>query len=192
MIIRQGNTTLSTIAVLCLALPVARGAESEISRPVDQTITLLDAAGNIHPLQPHVREAARVFVFLTGECPISTSYVPLLNRQWSGWNQENSQVMLYAIWADATTSPADVAKFAKEYEIRFPVLLDRDGELTRRFKPTHVPESFVLNSEGLVAYRGRIDNTYAELGRRRTESTENNLVDAVAAVIEGKSVAKPR
>ncbi len=192
MNIRQGIATLPAMAAFCLALPVAGGTEREANRPVDQTIILLDVAGNIHSLQPQVREAARVFVFLTGECPISTSYIPLLNRLRSGWDRESGQVMLYAIWADATLTPADVAKSAKEYEFRFPVLVDRDGELARRFKPTHVPEAFVLDSEGRVAYHGRIDDTYPELGRRRSETTENNLADAVAAVVQGRPVVKAR
>lgn len=191
MIIRK-TILVSAIAVFFLALSIVRASEREVIRALDQTMFLLDAEGKIHSLQPQARESASVFVFLTGECPISTGYVPLLNRLWSHWNQDNGQVMLNAVWADTTTSPVDVAKFTKEYQLRFPVLIDRDGELARRFKPTHVPEAFVLNTDGQVVYRGRIDNTYADLGRRRPEPTENDLADAVADIVNGRPVLKNR
>jgi hypothetical protein len=87
---------------------------------------------------------------------------------------------------------ADVAKFIKEFEIAFPVLLDRDRELARAFQPTHVPETFVLNADGRLAYRGRIDNVYASLGKRRVVATDNTLADAVAAVIGGQPVAQAK
>jgi hypothetical protein len=161
-------------------------------QPLERSVTVLDAAGGIHALQPKSSEAARVFVFISGECPISKSYMPALNRLVDNWKQTPGKATLRAIWADATTRPADVAKFSKDYELRFPVLLDRDGGLSRRFKPTHVPEAFVLDADGRMAYRGRIDDTYPDLGQRRQQPTKNDLADAVAALIEGKPIARPR
>jgi hypothetical protein len=196
MVFRLGIAALMALATYSLWSGVATAADHEISGPIEQTISVLDSAGQIHLLQPQASEPARVFVFLTGECPISTSYVPLLNRLHSGWSgkgrSDKGEIRLQAIWADPTTTPTDVARFAKEYEISFPILLDRDGELARRFKPTHVPEAFVLDAQGRVAYRGRIDDTYARLGVRRVEPTENTLADAATAVRNGQAVVKAR
>jgi hypothetical protein len=189
---------LVRIGIVMLAITAALGARSckavdqTEGSPLEQTINIVDSAGTIHSLQPQVREAARVFVFLTGECPISASYVPQLNRLNTAWNNQSRDVTLQAIWADSMTTPADVARFAKEYNVNFPILLDRDGELARRFKPTHVPEAFVLDARGRVAYRGRIDDIYARLGVRRLEATENTLADAVTALTAGQPIAKAR
>ena len=144
----------------------------------------------IHALQPKSAEAARVFVFFTGECPISKTYMPTLNRLAEKWKGSADQVALCGVWADATTRPADVAKFCKDFELAFPVLLDRDGELGRRFKPAQVPEAFVLDSDGHVAYRGRIDDSYPDLGQRRQQPTTNDLADAVEALVKGKPIAQ--
>ena len=40
-----------------------------------------------------------------------------------------------------------------------------------------------------VAYRGRIDNRYVELGVERPAATQRDLADALAAVVAGKPVA---
>ncbi len=177
-------------------------ADESPSQPLERSVTVLDSSGGIHALQPKSSEAARVFVFFTGDCPIAQSYMPTLNRFALGWNAPPSKtatelattgkVTLTAIWADATTRPADVAKFCKDYDLKFPVMLDRDGELGRRFRPTHVPEAFVLDSEGRVVYRGRIDDTYPDLGQRRQHPTTNDLADAVAALLAGKPIAQAR
>ncbi len=153
-------------------------------------IRRLDAAGQVREFSTTAAAPARVFVFLTGECPISKAYAPTLARLAETWRETG--VDLYGVWADPTTKPAAIAAFAEEYGLTFPILTDRDGELARRFGPTHVPEAFVLDPAGGIAYRGRIDDAYADLGRRRPEATERTLADAVAAVVEGKAVEKPR
>jgi len=50
----------------------------------------------------------------------------------------------------------------------------------------------VIDADGALAYRGRIDDTYPELGRRRLQPTEHTLADAVTAVLEGRPVAAAR
>ena len=43
-----------------------------------------------------------------------------------------------------------------------------------------------------MAYRGRIDDTYAAYGKRRPEPTTRALETALIAVLAGKKVAVPR
>ncbi|HVW03330.1 MAG TPA: redoxin domain-containing protein [Planctomycetaceae bacterium] len=165
----------------------ARGEESEQPAKLNVTMKLLDAQGVIRPLQLLAVEKARVFVFLTGECPISKAYIPTLNRLAEQWNQEPGTIACFGVWADATTPAAKIAAFSKEYDLKFPVLVDRQGELADALGPTHVPEAFVVDEQGKVAYRGRIDDVYTDLDRRRQEATTHDLADAVAAVVAGNA-----
>lgn len=164
------------------------GAEPGPNLPLSENITLLDATGQIQPLASASAKKARVFVFVTGECPISRSYFPLLGRLDEKWNKPDSPVSLKAVWADVTDSPAEIRKFAQEYSIGLPILVDRDGQLGERFKTKTVPEAFVLDADGKLVYRGRIDDKYREIGRKRPEATENTLEDAVAAIVAGEPV----
>ncbi len=189
MSLRIAVASLATVALFAVTSAAPCAASDSDTRPIQQTINLLDSAGNIHALQPEAREIARVFVFLSGECPISKSYLPLLGGLNDEWTAGDShQVALYGVWADCTTKPERIARFVHEHQVRFPILLDRDCELARRLKPVHVPEVVVLNAEGHVAYQGRIDDTYPELGRRRQTPTENTLAEAVSALIESRPV----
>ena len=74
-----------------------------------------------------------------------------------------------------------------------PVLIDRRHELIRQVGPRPVtPEAVVVAPDGTLAYRGRIDDLYAALGKRRYEATTHDLRDALDAVLAGKPVANPR
>lgn len=171
----------------------AQGTAGDPVQPLEQSLKLLDAAGRIHAIEPQSGEVARVFVFLSGECPVCRACLPELNRLAEAWSEQSpGQVVLRGVWADTTTTPSQIARFAKDTVLRFPILVDRDGELARRFQPTHFPEAFVLDGAGRIVYRGRIDDTFREVGRRRPQATETNLADAVAAVTSGRPVVIPR
>jgi hypothetical protein len=49
----------------------------------------------------------------------------------------------------------------------------------------------VVNREGKVVYRGRIDDSIAALGQPRRPVKDADLRDALDAVVSGKPVAKP-
>lgn len=181
--------------VAAVGVPPADAAENEAAPSVqrlDASLKLLDAAGNIHSIQPRVADETRVFVFLMGECPVSSAYVPELNRLWPEWKKTGT-VSLTGVWADADSTPAQVAEFAKTHEIEFPILLDRDQQLGRLLQPTHVPEAFVLDRDGRVTYRGRIDDSFPALGQpRRPEPSKRDLAVAVQASLKGTAIAPVR
>jgi len=175
-----------------LLSPEMAWADPASARPISVGMKVLDAAGGVQHLAPNADEAARVFVFLTGDCPISTSFVPTLNRLAQEWQQRGAKVAIYGVWADRATRPAAIKAFAQEFGVKFPLLIDNGGELFGAFAPTHVPEAFVLGRNGRVAYRGRIDDTFLAIGKRRPAATENNLADAVTALLQSKAVLTPR
>jgi hypothetical protein len=48
----------------------------------------------------------------------------------------------------------------------------------------------VLGKKGQILYRGRIDDLYVALGKKRAAVTERNLRDALDALAAGKAVRK--
>lgn len=185
------SITAMTVVIGCLT---SLHAEDKPQGPQTLSVTLnrQDHTGQVRAIGPHSRKPARVLVFLTGECPVARGYFPQLNRYYQDWGQNGGDIELLGIWADPTQSPQQVAEFVKDLEIEFPVLLDRDAALGAALKPTNVPEAFVLSSEGNVLYRGRIDDRYLELGKRRPEATEETLRLAAEAVAAGKPVGEAR
>jgi hypothetical protein len=169
----------------------AADLEAAAERPsVQLDFALLDTAGVPQSLRPEPGREALVCIFLSTECPIAIGFIPELNRQFKALRVGPSSVGFYGVISDRSITRAAAAKHAAEFKIEFPVLFDASGGLARVLKPTHTPEAFVIDARGRLAYRGRIDDVYAELGKRRAAPSERTLADAVAAVIAGR--APPR
>src|SRR5580765_3859035 len=130
------------LLAMILFVPATAWADTPAARPISVGMKVLDAAGGVQHLAPNADEAARVFVFLTGECPISTSFVPTLNRLAQEWQRDGAKVAIYGVWADRAARPSAIQAFAQEFGLKFPLLIDNGGELFRAFGPTHVPEAF--------------------------------------------------
>lgn len=175
----------------CLVIATAM-AESSDSLSTKLTFELDDLAGKAHSLRPEDGQKAVALVFLSTECPIAQSYVSNLNQLHVAWSKQHVPVKFFGVISDPYVTPADAKKFVDEFKIEFPLLMDDEGKLAKLLTPTHVPEAFVIDRQMRLAYRGRIDDVYAEVGRRRPAPTQNDLQDAVAAVINGFAVKATR
>jgi hypothetical protein len=49
----------------------------------------------------------------------------------------------------------------------------------------------VVDDSGRIRYRGRIDDQFFDLGRRRQVVRSHDLQDAIAAVLAGEAVQEP-
>jgi hypothetical protein len=49
----------------------------------------------------------------------------------------------------------------------------------------------ILGSEGQQLYRGRVDNRFIEPGKTRYQPTENDLDEALGAILQGKPAPHP-
>jgi len=182
--------------ILTIAGPTRFGRAGE--RPVGTApspkldFSLLDTQGGIHSLRTRPGRAALVLVFLGTECPIANGYVPELNRQFTALHEADSGVEFFGVISDQTITRASASKHVTEFRFKFPVLFDASGELACALKPSHTPEAFVIDRDGKLAYRGRIDDLYADLGKKRTEPSRHDLAEAIAAVVASRPVATPR
>lgn len=152
--------------------------------------SLLDTSGESHSLRSEPGRKALVCVFLSTECPIANGYVPELNRQFAALRDAKSGVHFFGVISDPQTTRAAAAGHVTKFQFEFPVLFDSSGILAQALKPTHTPEAFVVDASNKLAYRGRIDDLYADLGKKRTAATQHELADAIAAVLGGKAPAR--
>lgn len=151
---------------------------------------LLDLAGERHQVFENVGVKATVLVFLSQECPICVQYMPELQRLFERWSKE--PVAFFGVLSDPTLARASAVEFQKSYAVGFPLLFDPAGELISLLEPTHVPEAFVVDQGGKIVYRGRIDDLYPEVGKRRPSPTTSELASAVTAVLQGEELKVTR
>lgn len=139
--------------------------------------------GRLFVLSDNDKQLNRAFVFLSTTCPIANSYIVELNRLHEALPKN---VELFGIVSEPNTTRHSAKMHFAEYKAEFPILFDASGLLIGVLKPSHVPEAFVINATGEVAYRGAIDNAYEAVGRRRVNVENHYLEDALKAVAANK------
>ena len=137
------------------------------------------------PLKPDGK--ASVLFFITNDCPISNSYAPEIQRICSDYAPKKVSCSL--VYVDPDLKPAEVKQHLKEFRYSgLPAILDSTHQLVRVAGATVTPEAAVIGASGQVLYRGRIDNVYASLGKRRPKATELDLRKALDEALSGKPV----
>lgn len=182
---------MAVVSAVLLDAPMRAGEEPS-TRPVPPiTFSLMDLGGTIHTLEQNDARRVRVFVFLSTDCPVSNGYLQTLNRLYGGVAKPDSVVELFGVVSDPTVTRARVVEHFTEYKTAFPILFDASGLLARVLQPSHVPEAFVLDRDGKLAYRGAVDNAWEALGRRRLKVEKEFLADAIAQATRGQPVVVP-
>lgn len=183
---------LRVVSLLAIwSVSFAQAATPEAVEPESSRIDLrffkpLDVAGRVVSLVENERRPGTALVFISPDCPISRQYIPELNRIAAADPAE--QVPLLGVLSDRTIDRAAAKKFLDEFKVDFRVIFDATGELAELLQPTHVPQAFAVNADGEVVYRGRIDNVYAEIGKRRQAATSHELLDAMTALAAGQPI----
>src|SRR5262249_54559408 len=131
---------------------------------------------------------AIVAVFLSFECPVSTSYFSALN----GLAREYAahKVAFLGI-CPSSDEVAALARQAKEFAVAFPLFRDAKLAAARAFQARTVPEVFVLDRQLVLRYRGRIDDTYAARLKKKAQTTRHDLKTALDELIAGKPISVP-
>ena len=135
------------------------------------------------PLEPG-EKLGSVLVFYSHDCPISKSYVPEINRLLAQYT--NFAFYVVEVGSDATSEMAK--KHAREYDLRAMMVLDPKHQLVNAVGGEVTPEAVVVGRSGQLLYRGRIDNWYAALGKKRARATRQDLREALDSVARGKPV----
>jgi peroxiredoxin len=152
-----------------------------------QQFSLQDPQGNTHTPGEWQRAKAVVLLFLATDCPISNGYAPAMAKLSREFGPRD--VWFAGVYCDPDVTAASAAKHATEYRLPFPVLLDLDQILARQTRVRVTPEAVVLQADGEIVYRGRIDDLYAAPGKRRQQPTTRELASAIEAVLNGKRPA---
>ena len=168
-------------------LTFANFALAAISHPL---LHLPDVDGTDRtPLKVEKGHATALF-FVTGDCPISNYYAHEIRRICDEYAAKGLNCAL--VYTDPTLSDADARKHAQDYgHGAYPKIVDRAHVLVTATGATITPQAVVIRADASIAYRGRIDNSYAALGKPRRVVTEHDLRDTLDAVFSGRAVPKP-
>jgi hypothetical protein len=131
-----------------------------------------------------------VVVFTRTDCPISNRAAPEICRLYENYHPRG--VDFYLVYVDPHEQPDGIRHHLQEFGYRCPALRDPQHTLVAYCNATTTPEAVVFNKDREIAYQGRINDLYVELGAPRAQPTTNDLADAIESTVQGQRVAMPR
>ena len=172
-------------SVATLLLVAASFAPADdVRRPVEFT----DLNGKTHTPLSQANHKATILFFVLPDCPISNAYAMEIKRIATEYAKRD--VISFIVYADPDLSADDAKEHAMKYGYQFPALQDKHLELVKQTGAKIAPEVVLLDQAGKRRYRGRIDDLYADLGKRRAQASQHDLRDALDAVLEGRAVLR--
>jgi hypothetical protein len=143
--------------------------------------------GAADPFAAPAGTKAIVFLFTSVDCPISNRFAPEVKRLATTFAPQGVQFRLIY------PNPAEHADAIREHMAAFgykdatQAFRDPHHALVSLVGATITPEVAIVVG-GHVAYRGRIDDRFVDLGLERPAPTKHDLADAISAVLAGKPV----
>ncbi len=145
-----------------------------------------DQSVRLHSVSP---ARLQVVCFLGCECPLAKLYAARLQTLAVEFSQQD--VRFVGINSNPQDSLAEVAKFAADHALTFPMLKDHDGLALDAFAATRTPEVVMIDSLGRVLYRGRVDDQYRP-GVLQAQPTRDDLREAILDCLDAQPVRVAR
>jgi peroxiredoxin len=164
--------------------------EAELGRAAPQ-FSLPATDGKTYSLSDVAGKNGTVVVFICNHCPYVRAVADRMVTD--AWTLMGEGIGFVAISSnDVSAFPEDLfdrmKAFADRHGFPFPYLYDESQEVARAYGAVCTPDFFGINKDGIVAYRGRLDE-----GRRDQPppGAKRELVDAMRAIADsGKGPAE--
>ncbi len=134
------------------------------------------------------REAS-VIVFLGTDCPLADLAMPRIEALHREYGPRG--VVVVGAYPHAHESAADADAHARRFGASFAIVKDEPGGLADRALAERTCEAVVLDRDGVVRYRGALDDQNPD-GVRRDAPTRRYAAEALDAILAGRAVALTR
>lgn len=180
----------SKLGLLLLFVPFGLAAEPAAPLPPSvgakvANFTAKDTDGHLQSFKDLATKKATVVVIIGTECPISNLQIVTLTEMHNKYSDRG--VRFVAINSNDYDSFAEVVAHAKERKIPFSVLKDEDHSAVDALGARRTPEAFLLDSDRIIRYHGRIDDQYG-LKYRRAAPSKTELKDAIEELLADKAI----
>lgn len=133
---------------------------------------------------PSNTDSLTIYVFLLDECVISQFYTPLLNDFHKEY--KDKRVGFAGYFPGPSTKPDHVQDFGTKYHLKFPLQEDYHQALAKKLGIKVTPEVAVWDHRsGQLIYRGRIDDSYVRVGKRKLHPQNHDLKDVIDNWLKG-------
>jgi len=133
------------------------------------------------------QDKSTVYIFLSETCPICKNATLELNKLHTEYAKLGYNFI--GIFPNENISTQETrASFGKKFHLNFPLISDTNQHFTQQFSATITPEVIVWSEpKQKILYRGKIDNSFESVGKRRTVTTEFYLRNALESLLKNTS-----
>ena len=143
----------SILTILFLFVSLSTYANDQILTPVSPrtmapAFSLFDIDGKKHHLKNY-RGKVVIINFWATWCPPCRLEIPSMQRAWKKLKNKNVAMLAINIGENDDT----IFTFSAEYEMDFPILMDKDSRVIRSWPVSALPTTYVVDRKGRLAYR---------------------------------------
>ena len=143
----------------------------------------LPAGKNTH--LPVSSKKLLVFVFLSPECPLSKNY----SLKLSGIKKKYHEQVSFIGIIPGKFDSKEVVEFQRDYLSSWTIFSDNTLKLTRYLQGKVTPEVIVINNQnGLLIYKGAIDDWAVSPGKTRQHYSNFYLDNALSNFLNNKKI----
>lgn len=133
------------------------------------------------------RDSVTVYYFLGEDCKICQYYTPTLNGLYSEYNSDS--ISFVGLFPNHFSTEEGIATFQSKYEIPFTLKREYFQTKTQAYKVRITPTVVVYNeTKEEILYKGRIDDSYYKLGRRRRVVKSKELEQVLQSIMTGQEI----
>lgn len=180
-------TLVALIATVGLLVSIASGGDHKAEKA--PSFTLQDAHGNTHSLEEYKGKIV-VLEWTNPDCPFvkrhyNAGSIPAIAEKYRG-----KGVVWLAVNTTHYMSVEDTKKWVGKHGVSYPVLLDSDGAVGRKYGAKTTPHIFVIDPEGYLAYQGAVDSDpSAKTDAPVKDDATIYVAQALDSLLAGESVA---
>lgn len=98
------------------------------------------------------RNSKVILNFWATWCPPCKAEMPHMQEFYE--DQKDKDVVILAVNLTAAEKSTNVVnEFVKDYQLTFPILMDKEGEIGEIYQVTTIPTSYIINRNGIIKQR---------------------------------------
>jgi len=186
-----GLVVFASTAVLAQDDAKAAKEKAKVGKPAPD-FALKDLRGKEFKLSK-VKGKVVVLEWFNPECPsVETAHGKGGSlRKLPGTHMKKNKVVWWAVNSSAPGKEGSGVdtnkKYARKFRMRYPVLIDENGQVGRLFGATMTPEIFVIDKTGKLVYRGAEDNQ-ADVKAGKADDYVNYVDAVIEALKKGEKL----
>lgn len=197
-------TRIGLASALCVALTasfsILAGGKKERTKPLSiqdtskteigkaaPDFTLRDTKGNEYALSDY-KDKLVILEWTNPECPyvVGNYKSKAIQDTYAAIKELDEEAVWFSINTTHHTKIEDNEKWIEEYELEYPILLDRDGKVGKLYGAKTTPHFYIIDGEGILRYQGAFSNN--PRGRKNPDEIINYVLQAVNQIHNGEDV----